>query len=444
MRQSGKGCPGAAAACGEPPARPRSAPAAAMAALDRQLPEPLSQRLEVKLEARRLEEPQLRQIEVAVQETGVDPLEALFGTPRLRVYSERPFLILARKPRDPRYDYIELLKRVLREVYRVSWRAPLYSQHIARRLTEYQLAMMRAGMTIYVLDLDELGVEEGSVDKITASSHLARSLEDRVREAYAQGFGFLVVYASQPALKAIERIWEPRIGSRGMLYTRLPPPLETSIVEDDTVFEMVAAMYGLSSDDLGEASSLVDAVMMAEHRYYSYLESMASDPTLALLARPAGDEEEARPEEGFMHYAFKMAVLSYLLEAGFDESGLAVEERVASAVTVDILARRGWYSKLAVEVETLYGSGNPVARLSSVIRDRLAMGYRVWLVVPPLQASIYAPHLRVLAGKYAGVENVEIYTLDMSTGSLVPLKEHLDRLERLAAKLPRAGLADKG
>ena len=380
----------------------------------------------------------LQNLETILPEISVDPLEALFGTSRLRVYSERPFLVLARKPIDQRYDYIELLKRILREIYRISWRAPLYAQHVARRLTEYQLAMMRAGTAIYVIDLDQLGSGDAEAERITASSRVAMSLEDRAREAYAQGFGFLVLYASQYMLQSIQRLWEPRIASRGLLYTRLPPPLELGIAEDDAVFELVAAMYGVEYDDIRGASSLVDAVTMAEHRYYSYLESVASDPTLALLARPAVDEEEAKPDEGFIHYAFKMAVLGYLVEAGFDESSIDVEQRMSSTIAVDVLARRSWYNKLAIEVETLYGTGNPTTRLSSVIRDRLAMGYAVWVVVPPLQASIYAPHLQTLIRRYSGVESVEFYTLDMSAGSPVPLEEHLKRLGEIAARLSRA------
>ncbi|OWJ54133.1 hypothetical protein [Pyrodictium delaneyi] len=411
-------------------------PRVVLEVLDETLPQPSKLRIELPgLETIKLEKPILLEPERRLPETSIDPLEALFGTSRLRVYSERPLLVLARKPLNMRYDYIELLKRVLREIYRVSWRAPLYTQHVARRLTEYQLAMMRAGAAIYVVDLDELAGGEAETERITTSSRVVKSLEDRAREAYAQGFGFLVLYASQYMLQNIQRLWEPRLASRGLLYTRLPPPLELSIVEDDAVFDLVATMYGLEPSDIQGASSLVDAIIMAEHRYYSFLEAFANDPTLALLSRPPVDDEETRPDEGFIHYAFKMAVVSYLLEAGFDERSIDVEVRTSSSIALDIMASRGWSSVLVVEVETLYGTGNPVVRLSSVVRDRLAMGYSVWIVIPPFQASIYAPQLLSLLRKYDGIERVEFYTLDMSSGSLVSLEEHIKKLETMAARL---------
>jgi hypothetical protein len=89
-----------------------------------------------------------------------DPLLALFGSAGIREAQPQPLLVLARRPRDPRYEYLELLKRIAREAYRVSTRHPPAIMYVGRRLTEYQLAMLRGGAGIYVIDLDEVAESE--------------------------------------------------------------------------------------------------------------------------------------------------------------------------------------------------------------------------------------------------------------------------------------------
>ena len=361
----------------------------------------------------------------------LDILEALFGTSMLKVASDRPRLVVAVKPLDPVYEYLELLKRILVEVYRVAARMPLAPQHVARRLTEYQLATMRGGGAVYAIDVDAVAeAEPGS----TGLSRLTRTLEDRARETYAQGFGFLVLYTSQSLLARVKEVWRPRLAGRGVLYTTAPAPLTVKVAEAPEAIRLVEAMYGLREGSLGDASSLDAATVAAEAALARCLESTASDPVLGRLVSLAADDEEARPDDAFLHYALKSLAVAYLLEAGFRETSIDTEVSISN-IPVDVLARRGWGSGVIVEAETLHGTMNPVSRLSTVLRSRMSLGYDVWIVLHPLTASIYSSEIQGLVKEYPEYESVRLMTVDASRCTLIELEEHYNRLQALAEQL---------
>ncbi len=393
--------PGVAAAAAAPPPGPRSG---------------------WRVEARRLrEEP---------PETGLDPVEALFGSSLLRRASDRPVVVLARRPRGSRYEYLELLKRVIREVFRVSSRSPPFVQHVARRLTEYQLAMMRGGAAIYVIDADSVAEAEAGG---AALARLVSALEDRLREMYAQGFGFMVVYAGAEAMSRILEIWRPSIAA-GTVYMRLPPAVRVSLPETPEVFEAVEALYSLRPGSLSAAESVDEAVVRAEESLYSCLEAAANDPSFGKYVRHAIDEEEARPDDAFLHYALKVAAVQQLVEQGHSESSIETEVNISN-IPVDIVARRGWGSGLVVEVETLSGTLNPAARLSSVAARVTALGYPLWIVLPPHTAGIYKPYIEAVARRFEAYGTVEFYVLSPRACSLEPLEEYYERLDAAARRL---------
>ena len=361
---------------------------------------------------------------------GGDPLVALFGTARLREAQPSPLLILARRPSDPRYEYLELLKRVLREAYRVTVRHPAAILHAGRRLTEYQLAMLRGGAGIYVVDADAVAESEAGG---TALTRLVTALEDRLREVYAQPPGIVVLYGSPATLRRLRDLWRPRLVAT-TLYTRIPEPLEVSIPESDEAFAMVEAMYGLPGGTLSEAGSLDEAAVRAETMLWECIRGQASDPYLGRLVRQAVDDEEARPDDAPLHYGLKAVTVAHLLESGVRETSIETE-LVISNTPVDVFARRGWSGGIVAEAETLTGSMNPSSRLAGVAASRAALGYNVWLILSPLTASIYMYHVRSATRAYGVDGRVETYVLDPSNCLLAGFQQHAARLERVAERL---------
>jgi hypothetical protein len=386
------------------------------------------------LEPPRLEPPSLR----GTVGGGAPPLvRGLLGSDEV-LFCRKPSVVLAYRPSDSRYEYIELLKVILREACRVTWSSAIPSLVVAKRVTEYQLAMLKPAGSIVLVDVDEVSSGE-SGESIPMISRLSSALEDRLGELSLQVNqpGFIALYGSQAVLHRLQSIWSPRVSKRGHVFYHAQPPVELKIVESEEVFRAVSLMYSVDESITAEAPTLNDAVIAAESAYYSALNSYASDPTLSKLARLPVDDEESKPDQALVHYSVKMATIANLLESGYTESEIEVEV-VLGNIPIDILVGGRWSQNIVVEVETLYGSFNPAMRLSAVVRQRLAAGYNLWVVIPPLQAALYSKSIEPIVSRYQA--SVDFYTLDLKTASLIPLREFIENVNSLAQKLQRERL----
>jgi len=394
-------------------------------ALRHELPSPSERVFGCAFSLAKAQEPGPKPLDAELPRSPLDPLEVAFSNIALRDYTGRPRVILAEKPVEKSLDYIEFLARILYELMRTYWRAPMPFQtmFISQRLTEYQLANMRPGMGIYIVDLDALR-EKTSDEAMFA--RFTRTISDRLHEAFSQWIGYLVLYGRDDSLSHIRKLWEPRVIARRVVYSSLPPYVETRLgVHREQLLRLISLFYG-EVPGLEEADTISQAVARAEDAYFTSLELVANDPFISLYNRPAIDEEEARQDTAFIHFALKSAAIKYLMDIGIDPSALSVESIVAN-VPIDIRVERGWGSSIAVEVETLYGVGNPMSRLSTVIRERVSLGYNVWIVLPPTQALLFAPYVRGLMRHFA--ERVEFYTFDTSKGSLRSLAEYYEKVD---------------
>jgi hypothetical protein len=155
----------------------------------------------------------------AGQATGIEgvdlgPLDSILGLGRM--LGERPVVVFAYapchtdekggEPCDDSLDYIELLKRVLRERYRAVMGGLPTPYHvdldfIRNRLNIYLPSDVRASSSIYVIDL------RGARPDDLSDRRVVDFLRQRVRELYSQGYGFLVIYGSPRALLALKVSW---------------------------------------------------------------------------------------------------------------------------------------------------------------------------------------------------------------------------------------------
>ncbi len=399
--------------------------------LRHRLPYPSERTLSCAFSLAEAQEPRHRPVDAELPRSPLDPLEVMFNNIAFRDYTGRPRIILAEKPVEKSLNYIEFLARILYELMRTYWRAPMPFQtmFVSQRLTEYQLANMRPGMGIYIVDLDAL--HEKTSDEATFA-RFTRTINDRLHETFSQWIGYLVLYGRDDSLSLIKKLWEPRVIARRVVYSSLQPYIEIRLgAHREQLLRLISLFYG-EVPGLEEADTISQAVARAEDAYFTNLELVANDPFISLYNRPAVDEEEARQDTSFIHFALKSAAIKYLMDTGIDPSALSIESIVAN-VPIDIRVERGWGSSIAVEIETLYGVGNPVSRLSMVIKERVSLGYNVWIVLPPTQALIFAPYIRGLMRHFA--ERVEFYTFDTTKGSLSSLAEYYERIDEALKEL---------
>jgi hypothetical protein len=133
---------------------------------------------------------------------------------------DRPRLIIAYEPPGADLSYVELLKRLLREIYRVCAGGLPKPRHMSKDLSEVELDIT-ADRSVYVLTSDSMQGRE-------------KALGDRLRELYSQRYGFLVLYGMEKKLNT-------KFGEEPY---PLPITLRLGERSKDHLMKVVKAFYG--------------------------------------------------------------------------------------------------------------------------------------------------------------------------------------------------------
>jgi hypothetical protein len=428
---------------------------------------------------------ELSEGEIEEVEKAVD--RALFGLGRL--VPDRPLLIIARHAKG--FDYIEFLKRALREVYRVRVGGLPEPKHVSSKI-DLQLLIpveVGAGGRLFVIDLvsGDLGRllrEEASSGEVKGPSQatlrrIRESVRDRLRELFSQGYGFIVIYGDYYVGSLVSGAQaEASRGAPEDYLLTIPSPVEVSpVASEEELYVLLAnLMWGRVSEpkmDYEDIGSFDGLVVELEDEYWRALEGALKDFNVQVLVRPSAEGDEAG-RESMSHYLTKAFIVNYLvrrLTEEFKGEGAKEDEARRRAlecvktehqpgganVRFDIYVKDkdansdcGSMSGLVVEVETLYGTGTALHKVLDTIESRVNAGAdRLWVVVPNPQAVIYLPQLLRLE-RYARErfkdKEIEFYTLDVKGGAPVRLVEVARRLldEWRKLKGKPAGGAEKG
>ena len=425
---------------------------------------------------------ELSEGEVGEVEKAVD--SALFGLGRL--VPDRPLLIIARHAKG--FDYIEFLKRALREVYRVRVGGLPEPKHVSS-VTDLLLLTpveVGAGGRLFVIDLvsGDLGDLLKNSDVKGPSQALLVRIMDRLRELFSQGYGFIVIYGGHYIDILMRGAWAEALrgGALKNYLLTIPRPSRASPeISKESLYVLLAnLMWGrvgepeMDYEDIGSFDGLV---VRLEDEYWRALEGALKDFDIQVLVRPSAEGDEAG-RESMSHYLTKAFMVNYLvsrLTEEFKGKGAKEDEARRRAlecvrtehqpgganVRFDVYVKDkkdansdcGSMSGLVVEVETLYGTGTALHKVLDTIESRVNAGAgRLWVVVPNPQAVIYLPQLLRLE-RYArerfkdkGVKEIGFYTLDVKGGAPVRLVEVARKLldEWRGLKGEPAGGAEEG
>jgi len=423
-----------------------------------------------------LSEGEIEEVEKAVDKT-------LFGLGRL--VPDRPLLIVARHVKG--FDYIEFLKRALREVYRVRVGGLPEPKHVSS-VIDLQLLIpveVGAGGRLFVIDLvsGDLGRllrEEASSGEVKGPSQatlrrIRESVRDRLRELFSQGYGFIVIYGDYyvGSLVSGAQAEAPRGGAPEDYLLTIPGPVEVSpVASEEGLYVLLAnMMWGRVSEpkmDYEDIGSFDGLVVRLEDEYWEALEGALKDFNVQVLVRPSAEGDEAG-RESMSHYLTKAFMVNYLISRLTEEfKGEGAKEDEARRRALDCVSTEhqpsganvrydvyvnggcGSLSNLVVEVETLYGTGTALHKVLDTIESRVKAGVsRLWVVVPNPQAVIYMPQLlrleRYARERFKG-SKIEFYTLDVKGGAPVRLvdvaRKLLDEWRKLKGE--PAGGAEEG
>jgi acetolactate synthase regulatory subunit len=358
-------------------------------------------------------------------EAPLEELEEVYSEPLLRlgvVISERPVVIVAR---TTSFGYVEFLKRVLREIYRVRSGGLPEPKHVS---TPEDLRLLLpvdvgAGRRVFVLDLSRSRAQEPEAeDLLKEKSRDLERLRDRLRELFSQEFGFFVIYGD------VKGIWERALTGAVRGYASVvPSPVEVSIrPERLPLYVLLAnAMWGRVSDPVLGYKRLGfrgfdEFVVWLEDEYWRRLGEVSFE--VLYKTKPSAGERESE-----LHYLAKAFVVRHLAE----RVGLhCVEtEEGKDAAVFDVVVTCGDLQGLVVEVETLYGTGTVVHKLVETVKRaggetvERAGKRKMWIVVPNPQAVIYLPLLLRTRRELRKEHDVEFYTLDVTSRGLVRLTD---------------------
>ena len=343
----------------------------------------------------------------------IDIGELFFGRSITNFLSDltSPKLVIAWKPRNRRYSYIQFLARVLRDAYRVFHgsipvaRYIQYSSDINSRLSWIPI--------------------QGSIVVVDLPSGFGRSIdcrikiEERLREFVSQGPGFLILYVSEDCRRDVESLVSEVFND-----VTCPDILEVSIDEErslEVYLKIVAAYSGFIDFEEFESVKSIDALSMyleAATRRILF-EVATSDPLVKEYSCVCSEGEDI---QRFLIRA--LVIKDYLSK--FPGANVSTCYRVARGLDVDVYRRD---RDEAIFIETMANAKIVEARVRLVASTLLGNFSRVTMVVPNWTLMIFAPRIVEAlkdVTKWGGF--VELACLDVSRLKLVTYGELMSRL----------------
>ena len=362
-----------------------------------------------------------------------DILKYFLGVTLSKMIMDRPFLILAEKPQKKLFEYIEFLKRLLRELYRVYVGGLPGPLDLRTKFEEVKLDV-RAGKHICVIDVDKVFGKD-------IESNIVKYVMDRLRELYSQGLGFLIFYGSKESLNNIRKtLWHLRVfKDKYFTYSlggKVPQPIWVNIWEDSKVYNLANLVWGRIDNFEHIPKENVDLdsyVVMLEEEFYRRITELASDPYMIIKVEPSKRDEEKLGGETLLHYGTKAFVVKCLIEQEKIPDINILTEYKINDIVLDIFVKHPKYGDLSIEVETLYGTSLPLLKLRKTIESRLSKGLKLWIVIPNPQFMLFFGDLAKLRSIYKEkyLDSIEFFTIDIYSQKLIPFIKVMEKIKQL-------------
>jgi len=271
-------------------------------------------------------------------------------------------------------------------------------------------------------------------------------LSDRLQELIFQGFGFIIFEVKRDFVEVLKTEIEKLTGDRKPQLLVLSPCIEGQsllIIRENfskeldlipikkEVASLCWGMVNPRGDNRWDAGITFDNFFSAcENAFYEKLKAIGSSPIKKdggrilpqVIVKDGEDLDFLHPpEESNYHYWMKVFVVKYLIEKmKIPPENISTEEPLPPNGPIpDVRA-----NNVIIEVETLYGTGRPLNKLTNTIRKYRNSGYEVWIVIKNIDVLFYYPELVQLlecANKEWNV-NCKFFTLDLSKKELVDIK----------------------
>lgn len=286
-------------------------------------------------------------------------------------------------------------------------------------------------------------------------------IRNRLNEMYSQGFGFVIFHVPENLIgdfeKKIKEVSEdlkpqiikvmPKIVGN-YVFKNFSPNIRLGVEIDSKKAKYIkrkisSAIWGFvtpKGDERWESGETFDNFFGAcERAFHEKLRKIGESD----IRINEGSKEKRIPvdilvnsaeSESRQHYYMKVFVVKYLIEKlGYNKDEVKTEEeaKIDEKTIPDVRVR-----DVAIEIETLYGTGRPLGKIADTIKKYKNKNIELWLIVKNLDAIMYYRDLkkRAKAAKEELGVDVKFFTLNIERLELVPLealKQFIERLNRI-------------
>jgi predicted transcriptional regulator len=310
---------------------------------------------------------------------------------------DRPVIIVAVKYRD--YEYIDVLRYILRVLYRIAvggfsqgeYLTPnpsLTSGHLRTNL-EVEKAYFDSTRQGVIKVLDLTGIK-------TRESISYEFLRNRLKEHLVEDLSFTIIYVDEDIGEDVSGFlnkFRSEFGADVIVVRPRILPLEQLV-------KLAALAWGYTGIPEKECLererpfNLNSVFTCFAEKFYRDLRRVYRSAMEKGIVEIVKASRSGAGQESAEHYLLKVFVAYYFVEKEKVGIGdIAVEEPICGQVISDVYIRS---HGVTVEVETLYGEGPAwPSKLRETIEKYKGCSEvsEVWLVIPPLQASIYSKYL---------------------------------------------------
>ena len=280
--------------------------------------------------------------------------------------------------------------------------------------------------------------------KIEESVNWTR-LGDRLQELIFQGFGFIIFQIQEEIIDDFKEKIEELTGDKKPQIMVLHPQFEgsgtqlTATIDGKSVHtedlieikkEISKSLWGFVNpveDDRWQRGETFDNFFSAcESKFDTELKKIGTTPikigsekiTPSILVEDGENESN-------IHYWMKVFVYKYLIEKKkYPKESIETEKRFDNVIP-DIKV-----NDIVIEIETLFGTGRPVNKITQTIRKYSDKNVEVWIVIKNLDVFFYYPELTILKKNVKDEYNInlEIFTLDIENKDLINIKYVKNRI----------------
>lgn len=343
---------------------------------------------------------------------------------------DRPICIVAEKSQDD--EYIHTLQLLCKELYRVKVGGHAIATVVTQNRREIE-EEMSAFRHIFVADdsqekFFDLLTNKGKYE-FENTTVAAEKLVERLRELFAQGFGYIIFYVDldQKRRAVLEgAITKVRHTIPELKFVKLKD------LSEDKKRSISTIAWGFVEPKVS-GNKLDFFFGESEKEFYRRLRRGIIVPKYQPYIRESlEDDEEGTGAESPLHYTLKSLAVQYLCEERkIPLVNIQIEQPLPGDDTVvpDIYIAS---MNLAIEIETLYGTGvNPIRKIVRTIQKYKGR-VPVWIVVPNLQLLLFQKQIgeMVTRLKESGLK-FDVYGVNVKNDTLILL----DEIHRLGKKM---------